>query len=135
MTDAPARGRELSLYREYFELVGGGTKSIEVRVKYPHLEDLAAGDTTRFRIKSTDESCDVRVSRVTEHKSFEALLEGEGPAGVNPGASRDQQPANICCICGPEKEALGAPAVEIRLPTAQGTWPSALADVAPSGRE
>jgi len=115
MTDTAARVRELNLYRRYFDLVAAGTKRIEVRVKYPHLEDLAANDVIRFRIKGTDESCDVRVKRVTEYKTFEELLDGEGPANVNPSASRDEQLANIRSIYPAEKEALGALAIEIEL--------------------
>ncbi|WP_327323137.1 ASCH domain-containing protein [Streptomyces sp. NBC_01210] len=113
MTDTTARVHELNLYRKYFDLVAAGTKTIEVRVKYPHLEDLTTGDIIRFRIKGTDETCDVRVLRVTEYKTFEALLLGEGPAKVNPNATRDEQLANIRTIYGPEKEALGALAIEI----------------------
>lgn len=113
MSDTTARVRELNLYRQYFELVAAGTKTIEVRVKYPHLADLTAGDTIRFRIKGTDETCDVHVVRVTEYGSFEALLDREGPANVNPTATREQQLANIRSIYPPEKEALGALAIEI----------------------
>ncbi|MFI0139457.1 ASCH domain-containing protein [Streptomyces luteogriseus] len=113
MTDTTARVRELNLYRQYFDLVTAGTKTIEVRVKYPHLADLAPGDTIRFRIKGTDETCEVKVVRVTEYADFEALLDGEGPAAVNPTATRDQQLANIRAIYPPEKEALGALAVQI----------------------
>ncbi|MFI8928229.1 ASCH domain-containing protein [Streptomyces sp. NPDC053474] len=114
MTDTTARVHELNLYRQYFELVTAGTKTIEVRVKYPHLQDLAAGDSIRFRIKGTDETCEVHVLRVTEYETFEALLDGEGPANVNPRASRDEQLANIRSIYDPEKEALGALAIEIK---------------------
>lgn len=113
MTDSTARVRELNLYRQYFDLVAAGTKTIEVRVKYPHLADLAAGDVIRFRIKGTDETCAVKVKRVTEYPDFETLLDGEGPANVNPTATRDQQLANIRAIYPPEKERLGALAIEI----------------------
>ncbi|WP_073946544.1 ASCH domain-containing protein [Streptomyces kebangsaanensis] len=113
MTDRTARVRELHLYRQYFELVAVGTKTIEVRVKYPHFADLAVGDTIRFRIKDTDETCDVQVLRVTEYPDFEALLDGEGPSNVNPTATREQQLANIRTIYGPEKEALGVLAIEV----------------------
>ncbi|GHJ36899.1 ASCH domain-containing protein [Streptomyces sp. TS71-3] len=116
MTDAGARVRELNLYRQYFDLVAAGSKTIEVRVRYPHLADLAAGDTIRFRVKGTDETCEVEVTRVTEYRGFEDLLDGEGPANVNPTANREQQLANIRAIYPPEKEALGALAIEIRLP-------------------
>ncbi|MFF7043796.1 ASCH domain-containing protein [Streptomyces massasporeus] len=110
-----ARVHELNLYRRYFDLVAVGRKTIEVRVKYPHLADMTAGDTIRFRTKDTDETCDVRVLRVTEYPDFEALLDGEGPANVNPAADREQQLANIRSIYSPEKEALGALAIEIEL--------------------
>ncbi|MFB6930903.1 RNA-binding protein, partial [Streptomyces noursei] len=46
---------------------------------------------------------------------FEALLDGEGPANINPTASREQQLANIRSIYPPEKEALGALAIGIEL--------------------
>jgi ASC-1-like (ASCH) protein len=110
-----ARRHDLNLYRRYFDLVAAGRKSIEVRVRYPHLADMAAGDTIRFRIKGTDETCDVLVKRVTAYPGFEALLDGEGPANVNPAAGRDEQLANIRSIYPPEKEALGALAIEIEL--------------------
>ncbi|MDX3313533.1 ASCH domain-containing protein [Streptomyces sp. ME08-AFT2] len=115
MTDATTRVRELNLYRQYFDLVAAGTKTIEVRVKYPHLADLAAGDTIRFSIKGTDETCAVRIVRVTEYADFAALLDGEGAAKVNPTATRDEQLTNIRAIYPPEKEALGALAIEIAL--------------------
>ncbi|MGW3566841.1 ASCH domain-containing protein [Streptomyces sp. NPDC000941] len=113
MTDTTARVRELNLYRQYFDLVAAGTKTIEVRVKHPHLANLAAGDIVRFRIKGTEETCDVKVKRVTEYPDFESLLDGEGPANVNPTATREQQLTNIRAIYLPEKEALGALAIEI----------------------
>ncbi|MFF1916715.1 ASCH domain-containing protein [Streptomyces sp. NPDC058239] len=119
MTDTTARVRELNLYRQYFDLVAAGTKTIEVRVKYPHLADLTAGDIIRFRIKGTDETCEVKVKRVTEYLNFETLLDGEGPANVNPASTRDQQLANIRTIYPPEKENLGALAIEIERTTPQ----------------
>jgi ASC-1-like (ASCH) protein len=115
MSNTTPRVRELNLYRQYFDLVAAGTKTIEVRVKYPHLADLATGDVIRFRIKGTDESCEVEVKRVTEYAGFGALLDGEGPSNVNPTASRDEQLANIQAIYPPEKEALGTLAIEILL--------------------
>ena len=37
MSNTTPRVCELNLYREHFDLVAAGTKTIEVRVKYPHL--------------------------------------------------------------------------------------------------
>jgi ASC-1-like (ASCH) protein len=115
MTPTTGRRHELNLYRKYFDLVAAGRKTIEVRVRYPHLADMAAGDEIRFRIKGTSETCDVRVLRVAAYDDFEALLDGEGPANVNPISTREQQLANIRSIYPPQKEALGALAIEIEL--------------------
>lgn len=84
-----------------------------MRVKHPRLADLATGDSIRFRTKGTDDTCDVSVLCVTEYPDVEALLDGEGPANVNPTAGRDQQLADIRTIYGPEEEALGALAIRI----------------------
>ncbi|MFD9270785.1 ASCH domain-containing protein [Streptomyces goshikiensis] len=106
---------DLNIYQRYFDLVASGTKTIEVRVRYPHLADTKAGDTIRFRVKDSGDTCEVRIIRVATYESFEALLDGEGPEKVNPSSSRDQQLTNIRSIYGPEKEALGALAIEIEL--------------------
>ena len=111
---APAmRAREMNLYRRYFDLVANGTKTIEVRVQYPNLRALAAGDHIRF-VCGRDEAL-TRVTRVARYSSFEDMLDTEGPENVNPTSPRNQQLANIRRIYGPEKEALGVLAIEIEL--------------------
>lgn len=119
MSTTPAgRVHHLNLYRQYFELVASGRKTIEVRVKYPHLANLAAGDRIRFHIKDTEETCDVAVLRIAEYSTFEDMIDTEGPANVNPSADRARQLANIRAIYGSEKEALGVLAIEIALSSA-----------------
>ncbi|GAA3128854.1 hypothetical protein GCM10017687_50010 [Streptomyces echinatus] len=41
------------------------------------------------------------------------MLDAEGPARVDPDASREEQLSSIRGIYGPEKEALGVLAIEI----------------------
>jgi ASC-1-like (ASCH) protein len=118
MTARPAtttgvRAREMNLYRRYFDLVADGRKTIEVRVQYPNLRNLAAGDHIRF-VCGRDDAL-TKVKRVARYSSFEKMLDTEGPARVNPDSPRDQQLANIRRIYGPEKEALGVLAIEIEL--------------------
>lgn len=136
MSTAPtSRVHNLNLYRQYFELVATGRKTIEVRVKYPHLAVLVAGDSIVFGIKDTDETCEVSVLRVAEYPSFEDMIDTEGPANVNPASSREQQLANIRSIYGPEKEALGVLAIEIALVSGDGGLPAGGAlPVGPSHR-
>jgi len=113
VTESGVRAREMNLYRRYFDLVASGRKTIEVRVQYPNLRSLAAGDHIRF-ICGTDDAL-TRVKRVARYSSFEQMLDTEGPARVNPDSPREQQLANIRRIYGPEKEALGVLAIEIEL--------------------
>jgi ASC-1-like (ASCH) protein len=103
--------REMNLYRRYFDLVTDGSKTIEVRVQYPNLRNLAAGDHIRFAC-GRDE-CLTRVKRVARYVSFEQMIDAEGAERVNPTSLREQQLANIRRIYGPEKEALGVLAIEI----------------------
>ncbi|WP_283137943.1 ASCH domain-containing protein, partial [Rhizohabitans arisaemae] len=92
------RAREMNLYRRYFDLVADGSKTIEVRVQYPNLRNLAAGDHIRF-VCGRDDAL-TRVKRVTRYPSFEEMLDTEGPEKVNPTSPRDQQLANIRRIYG-----------------------------------
>lgn len=110
-TETDVRAREMNLFRRYFDLVADGRKTIEVRVQYPNLRKLAAGDHIRF-VCGRDE-CLTVVKRVTRYDSFEHMIDDEGPERVNPDSPREQQLANIRRIYGPEKEALGVLAIEI----------------------
>ncbi|GAA3427744.1 ASCH domain-containing protein [Streptosporangium sandarakinum] len=83
------------------------------RVQYPNLRTLAAGDHIRF-VCGHDDAL-TRVKRVTRYRTFEDLLDSEGPERVNPASPRDQQLANIRRIYGPGKGALGVLAIEIEL--------------------
>lgn len=107
------RAREMNLYRRYFDLVANGSKTIEVRVRYPNLRKLKVGEYIRF-VCGRDDAL-TRVKRVARYASFEELLDTESPEKVNPASPRDQQLANIRRIYGPEKEALGVLAIEIEL--------------------
>ncbi|WP_255218810.1 ASCH domain-containing protein [Actinomadura formosensis] len=109
------RAREMNLYRRYFDLVAAGRKTIEIRVQYPNLRKLKAGDHIRF-ICGRDDVL-TQVKRVARYSSFEEMFDAEGPSHVNPDSPRDQQLANIRRIYGPEKEALGVLAIEISLVT------------------
>jgi ASC-1-like (ASCH) protein len=116
MTAEPAaaltiRIREMNLDRRYFDLVAAGRKTIEVRVLYPKLRSLATGDHIRF--VSGGDACLTRVRRVTRYRSFERMLDAEGPVNVDPDSPRDQQLINIRRIYGPEKETLGVLAIKV----------------------
>ena len=103
--------REMSLHQQYYDLVAGGRKRVEVRVAYPALLDLAPGQQIRFCCGQ--ESTLTQITRVTRYASFEELLDNEGVEAVNPTASRDEQLTAIRRIYPPAKERLGCLAIAI----------------------
>ncbi|WP_436758219.1 ASCH domain-containing protein [Streptosporangium sp. V21-05] len=98
---SPPRARHMNLYRRYFDLVASGRKTIEVRVQYANLRDLAAGQYIRFAC-GTDE-CLTRVVRAARYTGFDEMLDAEGPANVNPDSPREEQLAGIRRIHNPER--------------------------------
>ncbi|HUR05344.1 MAG TPA: ASCH domain-containing protein [Nonomuraea sp.] len=89
----PRRQGAAARHRRYLDLVAAGRKTIEVRVQYPNLHNLAAGDHIRF-VCGRDDAL-TRVKRVSRYASFEEMLDAEGPANVNRDSPREQQLANI----------------------------------------
>ncbi|MFI7702484.1 ASCH domain-containing protein [Nonomuraea sp. NPDC049480] len=104
---------DLTLFRESFDLVRSGRKSVEVRVSYPKFRDLAPGH--RIRFTSDGLQCLTRVRRLARYTSFEELLDTEGAERVNPDVGRDEQLGRIRTIYPPEKETLGPLAIELEL--------------------
>lgn len=120
----PSPQHEMNLYRRYFDLVAAERKTIEVRVQYPKLRKLKAGDHIRFVCGRDDVL--TRIKRIARYASFEEMLDAEGPANVNPDSPRDQQLADIRRIYGHDKEALGVLAIEIEIeddPRWRMSWP------------
>lgn len=103
----------LNLRYPYFDLVQQGRKTIEVRVKYEHLQGMAPGDTIEFCRGEPGLTHTVGVVRVTEYPSIAALLDAEPLGAINPDATRAQQEQAIRAIYTPMQEALGVLAIEI----------------------
>ncbi|GAA2730703.1 ASCH domain-containing protein [Streptomyces nogalater] len=102
----------LNIRKPYFDLIASGAKTIEVRVGYPKIRKITAGDT--LRISCGDDILTRRVIKVSEYESFQALLDTEDPAAIGgPGMTPDQLVAAIRDIYPPEKEALGVFALHL----------------------
>lgn len=119
-TNEPQPGEHsLNIRKPYFDLIASGAKTIEVRVGYPKIRKITAGDT--LRIASGDESLTARVTAVREYESFKAMLDAEDPAAIGgPDMSNDQLVAAIRDIYPPEKEDLGVFALHLTLAQAGG---------------
>ncbi|MFQ6197723.1 ASCH domain-containing protein [Streptomyces sp. NPDC000405] len=104
----------LNIRKPYFDLIASGAKTVEVRVGYPKIRKIAAGDT--LRISCGDDTVTTRVARVNQYESFKALLDAEELAAIGgPDMTHDELVAAINNIYPPEKEALGVFALHLVL--------------------
>lgn len=112
-TSEPQPGEHsLNIRKPYFDLIATGAKTIEVRVGYPKIRRVRAGDT--LRITCADESLTARVTTVEEYGSFTAMLDAEDPAAIGgPDMTHDELVAAIRDIYPPGKEALGVFALHL----------------------
>ncbi|AEW95615.1 MULTISPECIES: ASCH domain-containing protein [Streptomycetaceae] len=107
--------RRINIRKPYFDLIKNGVKTVEVRVGYPGMRKIAAGQVLVFR--SGDESCRTEVVKVVEYPSFEAMADAEDIAAIGGDMGRGELLAACRDIYPPEKEALGVLAIHLRRPT------------------
>ena len=113
MTTSPAQ-HTLNIRKPYFDLIASGVKTIEIRVGYPKIRKMAAGDTLRFR--SGEDTLLTRITALAEYPSFEEMLDAEDNTAIGePGMTRDQLLAACRDIYPPAKEALGVIAIHLDL--------------------
>ena len=102
------RLKVLWIREPYLSLILSGRKTVEVRVGYKNIRRLEPGD----RLKLNDRHL-ATVRRVERYTDFQALLDGEGAGTIAP----DLEPRAVLDalreLYPPEKEALGAVALEI----------------------
>jgi ASC-1-like (ASCH) protein len=103
------RNHSLRIRGQYLPWVLDGRKTVEVRVAYPHLARMSAGDTVTFNGQHV-----YRVVQVARYPDFDALLEGEDPVSIAPEITEPQALLRVLReIYPPEKEALGVLAIHI----------------------
>lgn len=93
---------------EYLAQILTGSKTVEVRVAYSNIARLKAGDSLLL-----NETHHYTVRRIGRYADFEELLSNEDPNAIAPNIPADELLAKIRAIYPPEKEALGAIALEI----------------------
>jgi ASC-1-like (ASCH) protein len=96
--------RTMRIYKQYFDLIKNGTKTIEVRVAYPSMKSITVGTVILF---NDDPDCSCRVKRVAQYKTFDEMMAAEDPQKIHPTLSADEQLTDIKRIYPPEKEKLG----------------------------
>jgi ASC-1-like (ASCH) protein len=103
------RVKTLWIKDEYLQHILSGRKRVEVRVAYSNIARLEPGDllllNDRYRYVITD---------VRTYPDFEALVSAEDPDTIAPDLADHEALLAACrAIYPPEKEALGAVALEI----------------------
>ncbi|MEV5984916.1 ASCH domain-containing protein [Streptomyces sp. NPDC052051] len=94
--------------------IATGTKTIEIRVGYPKIRRMAAGDGLRF--VSGEDSLHTCITEIREYSSFEEMLNAEDNTAIGePGLGREELLAACRDIYPPEKEALGVFALHVAL--------------------
>ncbi|MFD8783876.1 ASCH domain-containing protein [Kitasatospora sp. NPDC059599] len=110
----PEQDRVIQIRRPYFDLIAGGSKTIEVRVGYPSMRRIHPGQ--RLVFASGDARCRTLVTRVAEYPTFDALLDSESMEAIgSQGMSRGELLAACREIYPPEKEKLGVLAIHVQL--------------------
>ncbi len=103
------RVKTLWIKDEYLQHILSGRKTVEVRVAYSNISRLEPGDTLVLNDQYPYMIVDVR-----RYPDFNALVAAEDPAAIAPDLpGREALLAACRAIYPPEKEALGAVALEI----------------------
>ncbi|MGY3681960.1 ASCH domain-containing protein [Streptomyces sp. TE33382] len=105
------RSRDMPIYKQYYDLIANGSKTVEVRVAYSSMLRIKAGDQIRFTCRA--ENTLTRVKRVTRYDSFDEMFDHENAADINPTVTVEEQLRAIRDIFPAEKEALGVLAIEV----------------------
>ena len=103
-----SRLKTLWVREPYLGQILAGAKTVEVRVGYENIRRLAPGDRLRLNDRHL---ADVR--RVANYAGFEELLAHEDPAAIAPGLPAAELLPALRDLYPPEKEALGAVALEL----------------------
>lgn len=106
MLAAPAK--VLWIKDEYLQQILAGNKTIEVRVGYGNIVKLRAGQYVRLNDRYL-----FRLARVALYPDFVALLAHEDAAQIAPDLAPHALLAAMRSIYPPEKEALGAVALQL----------------------
>jgi ASC-1-like (ASCH) protein len=104
----PDKEKVLWIKDEYLSQILAGAKTIEVRVGYNNILKLKAG-----QYLCLNDRYPFRLVRITLYADFVALLEHEDAAQIAPGFTPDSLLAAMRTIYPPDKEALGAVALQL----------------------
>jgi len=103
-----SRAKTLWVREPYLAHILSGRKTVEVRVGYDNIRRLRPGD----RLRLNDEH-PVAIRRIGCYADFEEMLARENPAAIAPDLPPQELLAALRQLYPPDKEALGAIALEL----------------------
>ena len=102
------RTKTLWIRETYLAQILDGHKTIEVRVAYSNIARLETGDRLMLNNRHP-----YLIRRIARYDNFAELLRQEDPAAIAPDLSPEELLAALRSLYPPEKETLGAVAIEI----------------------
>jgi ASC-1-like (ASCH) protein len=103
-----AREKVLWVREPYLAQILAGRKTVEVRVAYSNIARLEVGDVLYLNGQHR-----VHIRRIGRYADFAEMLRHEDPVAIAPDTPPGELLAAIREIYPPEKEALGAIALEV----------------------
>jgi ASC-1-like (ASCH) protein len=105
--------RTMRIRKPYLDQIRDGRKTLEVRVGYPGILKIGAGEAVEMI--AGDERVVVRVKEVRRYGSFEEMLAAEPAGRIAPEiASREELLRAIREIYPPDRERLGVVVLDVR---------------------
>lgn len=100
-----SRTVEMSLRAPYFDLVAGGTKTVEMRLFDEKRRCLSVGDTVLFRsVEDPTRAVRTRIVSLTVYPDFRALAEGYAPEALGFAGKTPEEIARTMGEFYPAKE-------------------------------
>ena len=108
MNEALHRTKVLWIQERYLAEILTGRKTIEVRVAYSNIARLQPGDILRLNDRAS-----YVIQRIARYAGFADLAQAEPPDRIAPGSSAAELLTALRELYPPDKEALGAIALEL----------------------
>jgi len=107
--DAPLK--TLRIHNGYLQLIENGSKTLEIRVGYPHIKSIEPGSA--IKLMSRNHSLRCQVIGVRRYETFAEMLGSEDVGRALPGMSAAEALARLRQIYPAEKERLGVVVLQL----------------------
>ena len=100
--------KNIFVKKKFLDLILTGQKTVEVRVCYPSVKKLKAGQIILLNRRHFFE-----IKRIGQYKDFAEMLENENPNQIYPGKTKTELLKELRRLYSIDKEALGVMSIEV----------------------